>query len=698
MFSKGCAVFLLFLVTIISLSCARENEDFNSPIKFSLKGGADCLSRFDEHLSDFVEGRKTNEQIDQFWGCISKAVRDYQRLTSGEGHGDRYDPQAVARFIEKFFMKSGPLSDSLLDSVMEVKRVFLSGSNDYITDAELNRLYSLLDLVNELSQEVNPHLRVLLFKNVTASDEQIEAAHQALTAALARLGRWLEDQDQPYTFAELEKLVTELGLWIADGGDVPEIIGHLKTAIKIFVPVKALLISGDPQGIGSGREWSALMTSIVENYHVVLAGRYAFELSIDAGLIRKALPQSLMSVATSLTRGLYLRPQQRIALTEVDRLFTEIEKSGWLPGAFTQVAMSRAFSWVVTRMLGKSGEAQEYLTPKHIGELRHHLKKWLTWHQDSAKPKELRQVLAQSPPMEWDEVGRLVFGARPVGEWSEDGRRHMVWPTILLGWLKDSFFGKQVTDLDLEHMTLIAEEMLPVLKGFGWLESTEATIGNKLLRESDLFTYSSNGDGKMQMHEAVRYLAFVASSLRMSEIWLGGSDPHCPQREADCVRQYAADPTHQVFEAMPGLASFFSGKQKSAWVQFQKDLEEISMGEVVEETISTGELLKSMIVVHYIETFMRRYDRDDSTTINLQESVLAYRVFNGLLGGILIDKGFPEEEVLPFFTFLMKYGDTPITMFGAQVAWLHWRWHQDHWAFEADRARLKDILYQLSKL
>jgi hypothetical protein len=65
---------------------------------------------------------------------------------------------------------------------------------------------------------------------------------------------------------------------------------------------------------------------------------------------------------------------------------------------------------------------------------------------------------------------------------------------------------------------------------------------------------------------------------------------------------------------------------------------------------------------------------------------------------LLSPVGMPQDEVQPFYTFMMKFGDTPFTMWGGPIAFNYWKWHKNEWAFEADRTTLMSILNQLSKL
>lgn len=54
-------------------------------------------------------------------------------------------------------------------------------------------------------------------------------------------------------------------------------------------------------------------------------------------------------------------------------------------------------------------------------------------------------------------------------------------------------------------------------------------------------------------------------------------------------------------------------------------------------------------------------------TIELPEATEAYRNMGYALA-IALKNGLPPDDVLAFFTFMMKYGDTPFSMFGGKSA------------------------------
>jgi hypothetical protein len=193
-------------------------------------------------------------------------------------------------------------------------------------------------------------------------------------------------------------------------------------------------------------------------------------------------------------------------------------------------------------------------------------------------------------------------------------------------------------------------------------------------------------------------LAFVASGLRTSEVWLEDVAGLCPDLLADCVRRAAVRPDSKSLDPFPHLKQRVTSQPVEEFVKYMRQAEETILNHSVSGTYGKGDMLQVLQLFQYVETFLRIYDADFNETIELPEASEAYRKYGPTLSRLLSKNGLPPDDVLAFFTFMMKYGDTPFSMFGGQIRFNHWRWHRKDWSFSADRATLMSILNQLSKL
>lgn len=704
MFSK---VTTLLLALALIMGCAKEGLRPAKPVQVKLKEGGDCLTSFGENITKYQKGGLSNAQVEVFWTCVQKAVGDYQRLTAGDQVGGAYTPEALRRFLQKYFLKSQNISDPLLGSLMEIKRVLLGGSVRAISRQELVQLNELLELLKDISIDMNPYVNIIFLNQNSADDASIRRAGSVAEQALIRLGDWLSRKNQAYTFAQMRGLILSLKDFRAGDQQVSDLFEILDEGMAVLPAAKQILLNGPKNSIG-GDEWRRLTMSLGQSVRTLLAMKYAFNDDLNTALNREAIPTGLDFAVQILERGAFANDKVEIPLSDWQELFGQLEKTGWLPEAFTEDNLMFAFNWVLNRTLSRGQVAPATaMTLKHISTLRGILGEWQMLRKavlglgplTGSVGERFQIVVAASAPQEWDSKGRMAFPIDPARTWTTDGRLHMVWPFVVMNWLKESFSPGESLEVNEDVMGKAGLEILTVMRKFGWLTETKDTIGKKLLREGDLFTLASNGNGFIDLSEATRYLAFIASSYRSAQIWLAETDSACGGRDADCTRRLAADLSRDILVSMPRLQNWLKEKNTvPRFVAFMKAGEETILEKVIVGEFNIADVLQVWMIFQYVETFLLRYDRDFSDTISLAEAGPAFEVYGPILGKLLSGVGLPPEELFGFFTFMMKYGDTPFTMFGGQVLYNHWKWNRNDWAFESDRTNLMGILNQLSKL
>ncbi len=236
-------LFLCALAIFGFVGCSLEDQPTKEPIVVH-KGGADCLAEMGDKLSAYFEGKMSNPEVAEFWDCTAHAISEYERLTAGEGDANRYKPENVLRFLEKHFMGDVKVSNELLYSLMEVKRVVLAGKTDVITRAELHGLIEFIAVLKEVSQDLNPYARVLFLQGETASDEEILAASEAFRSGLKRLAIWLDQRRESYSFQQLETLLDQLDEMAEKQFDDADVFERFRAGMDVLPAVKAILLAG----------------------------------------------------------------------------------------------------------------------------------------------------------------------------------------------------------------------------------------------------------------------------------------------------------------------------------------------------------------------------------------------------------------------------------------------------------------------
>ncbi len=683
-----------FLVGIL-LGCAGENKPPAPAIQVHLKGDVGCLDRLGPKIKDYFSARLSDDETKSIFNCLSHAVFEFQRLTTGTLENGAYTPESVFRFLKTHFFKELQLSPELSSDLMALKKILLSGAIDRIEKEKLTELRVLLDQLKGIALDLRPHIPILLGARV-GTDQEREIAVQKLGRNLVLIGAWLQRQGEPLPFHQIQRALANLKT-LFDGSS-GGLISDLERKISLLPYLKLIALAGQSDRIESDK-WMAFFEAVGHGLGAFLHFRVFFQEDLNSALVRRAVPQSVLSLVRLFNLSNSHHPNG-VPIELWDRLFMELE-SVELVGEGKAAAFQSTLRWMLSRGFSEDRNEVRSLTPEHVERMQDVALTWLALLNPGEGPMgkdegAFARVLSASAPMAWDAQGRLEHRRPGPADWSISARRRMVWPFVILNWLRRAYVGDR-DHLTPSDMDVAVAEVLPILQSFGWLKDTKLTIGRRLLREADLFTSASNGDLLLDLNEAVRYLVFVASGFRSAEIWMTEAARHCgPEPQVNCVRRIATRADSDILSSMPHLRSVVLSRPEF-FITYMKQGEEIVFGKVAPQ-LSTLDILQVWQIFQYVEMFLRLYDVSENELISLDEALAAYPIYGPTLNSLFSPPGhpLPEQDLLAFFTFMMKYGDTP-EMFGGQVLFNHWKWRPNEWSLSADRSILMGILNQLSK-
>lgn len=695
-----CRPLLALLFGLIT--CAGESRPSSPAIEVELKGGGQCLSDFSREMERYSQGAMSAADVDAFWDCMTAAVSEFQRLTVGDGLAGSYTPEGLRAFLLKHFFPQRMLSDELMLAIMEIKRVLVAGSSQSVSAQDLARAKDLIGELRLITLRLRPHARVV-FQREMANDPAVSAAAEELKFAARRLGFWLDQQGQSLSFAQVAGLVRAIKKSNAADSETYANLEQLERLIPALGVLKRILVGG-PSDLIEATAWLPLFLTTGHVLHAGLNLSHAFQQDLNAGMIRSLVPSALEQAAIVLEAAMARRPRAEIPLWEFQMLLERVELARVLPQEFTASALRKALGWVIVRTLNE-GVPTQSLQAAQVQRLRHLHRIWRNLlarvngepHSEIPEWAQFEAMLARTAPLTWDSEGRLIHQRQTPSAWTAESRRRLVWPFVIIHWIRASYVGN-VDRMTEDELSFAVSEILPMLQKFGWMKTTKLSIGKRIVREADLFYLPSNGDFHLDMAEATHYLAFVASGLRTAQLWLAEADRLCGGRDAICLRERALHPDSRALEALPHLKAAALARPGSEFLQYMKAAEETTLGQVVTGPFTTRDILQVMMLFQYVEVFLHLYDPDKTENIDLAESLVAYQKYGPTLTKLLNNKNLSVEGVLAFYTFMMKYGDNPFTMFGGSIYFLNWKLSRNDWAFSAERVVLMGILNQLSKL
>lgn len=697
MFSKSWIRAFTFSLSLVLAACSGEGKDAREPVVVTLKGNNDCLTKLGTRLGDLINDRLNKAQIEDLWTCTANAIGDFEKITAGDITVDRYSPQIIREFLQRYFFKDLHIDDALLVQLMQIKRVLLSGTEREVTREELVKIQALLGELKAFSVELQPHIGVLFRAKRNVTDAQTIAATQALEKALPRISRWLMAQNQPYKISDLREIIVRLKNWVGEEKDQSDV----DKLVNLFVPVKQILL-GNSQPQINGGEWQDVILALRDFYSLYLGVASGMDKNLDALFISRALPLGVDSLVKALERATGAHAGQHIPNSEVYNLFAAIQKAELLPKDFSQEGLTQAWDWLLKRLLQQSVVEDGFGTAQ-VAVFRSRVDQWLGLLDDIEMNRVLStdfsQMVNDSVPLVWDQEGRQVIGPKAPKTWDVYGLRHMAWSYVLIDWVKTAYVGSEPKALTIPEFEAAVTEVLPVLQGFGWLKDSKTDIYVRLQREADLFTMSSNGNHLLEVSEAVRYLNFVVSAYRSADIWLTEvKAAGCESLDPKCVRPFALQPGGSVLDSIPLMKANMTKLPPKTFISYMKYAEEILFDKAKTEPISVGDLLQVWALFQYVDTFIQRYDVNDTDTIAAGEGRTAFVVYGPILTDLLQSANIPPDAMLPFFTFMLKFGDTPFSMLNGPVAFQYWRHHESAWLFESERLQLMSILRQLAQL
>ena len=219
---RRCLLASLIIFSSLFLGCAPPWEkDGGLPLLkdtaldpgILIIGAADvnCLAGAPEQVQRYFQGTATEGEVDQFWKCSAKALKQFVNYFEGTAGGHYGDSQLRA-FLEMYFLGGLKISDSLLTEMMRLKTLFFGGSIKFLTTVEVSKMVATTEDLRILFQKMRPHMGVVasLFddeKSLEVPWERMENISKDFSATAAHLAQLLGKTNQTYSLAHINKFL-----------------------------------------------------------------------------------------------------------------------------------------------------------------------------------------------------------------------------------------------------------------------------------------------------------------------------------------------------------------------------------------------------------------------------------------------------------------------------------------------------------
>jgi hypothetical protein len=237
-------------------------------------------------------------------------------------------------------------------------------------------------------------------------------------------------------------------------------------------------------------------------------------------------------------------------------------------------------------------------------------------------------------------------------------------------------------------------------------------------KESDSFTYKSNGDGYMSTDEATTYLGFALSTVHKANRVHDSLAAKCPSKagadiygraliEPVCYRRDFFEDADTYWAPMKTGIEFYQGLSSDSQANYQKLLEIAARKGGYQPTtwMNSDDTEGFVGSLQYVEAIYSRYDLNRDGYLTSNEANIAFPVFKRVLEQFSAANGttISDSVAKTVFTFMLAKGEVPDTQchkFASEAElalWMAQRMLPFLSNFKADRLRVVEIFGALGE-
>jgi hypothetical protein len=716
MSTKALITVLASAASLALAGCSGEDKPYFTETKVSLKG-TDCLAETISKLDVFVAGDLQSQEVEAFFDCALIAVDSIEKYVEGRAPGGGYLSKDIRWFVEKYFLKADKpdgikISDTLLDELMEIKRLFLGGTRQALTRIELSDTRRVLREFKAMGLVINPHIKTLFhLERKDVAPEKVGRAVNDLVFVARRFGVMLQEQGSSYEVVRFRRLIEEITL-IFDKKDK-----ELPDWLKFITPLqkaKGVLLSTSEDLIG-GKEWRPLFAMIGDVVSIFFRAKHFFNSDMLYSLTSLGEIRNLYgSVESLFTESLLQRTERPISKGDVDGLLASLEAIDSLPDSFGREDILSFWTVIVDKLLtrGKPNGAVfarsqlNFLTSTFSGWLES--QRWLLGESvpDSEVLRELKSVLDSPWVYRLDSAGRAVFDGDRNQPMDLKSATRLNWlraafRLLIQGFAADPDSNEKVVGLTRSEVDTAFTEIKSLFVMIGLINKDDTSFQSRVFLESSLFMPRANGDNVFDLMEMIEYVHFVLAGIDAGKKFVTDLGPSCVVMDGEekidrnCFRQGFRTLLDQNYAHLPSMVNYLKGLKTSDFWKLLDNLEKsVRSDGASSKPVEKSDIYEMGILLQYIETLMLRFDMNRSSRLEIAEARMASPLFEIQLGVLI--KNNNRDEMRRIFTFMLRYGEPPDRKNPLSLLrYIHWRMTERSWKVNADRGRLVNILAKL---
>ncbi|MBL7670534.1 MAG: hypothetical protein JNM39_08610 [Bdellovibrionaceae bacterium] len=296
---------LLVVSTLVGLlSCTPKVGETPPQVEGQGLKATECLDQAAVGLQKFVKAEATNGEIIQSFDCIHTAFEKFDKYVRG-AQIDRYKIAELCEFFENYFLakdsegKPKQISQALQIEMMKIKQIFVGGSREDITRAELKKTLDFIFQLKAMALKINPSMSVVTLKwqptlplAQPSEVDHFEEANGILQEVIGDLASLIQtNPESTYAMGDFVNLLGRLSEFYRESWPF---VGKLETYLPLTAKIKIALIGGEASVVGP-KEWSRFLNLGARSYVQYL--RYHYFIANNPQITEQAKLNTIARIA-----------------------------------------------------------------------------------------------------------------------------------------------------------------------------------------------------------------------------------------------------------------------------------------------------------------------------------------------------------------------------------------------------------------
>lgn len=651
---------ILILTGILGLSsCRWVGEDKYQPQTIEIKNQVEnCFGDFSQTLENYLKSELQDSEIDTFFGCMQRSIDDFMKKTSERDPSRGYSREEVRGLLQTFMAQNNASEtngERYSRLFLIFKRALIGGDSEYLSRQDWNKVKTVLPIVKQFVIDSKPYTQYyyfynrLTYQNKRHDIQRINSSHQELERRLNIFLETLKAKGSRLNKLEIQYLIDEL----VTNGTIKKIEPLLNELIYIFYSfptsqhqenwsellkvgekglrvmtfVKKSLIQSQsffmPQG---GVGMVALVKSVLDAFEETI------KINSNSNLDQELLERFVVSLYESevFLKNVKDSEDVRNFVSNMGKnLFNSESGQRW----YISKAMLNRFKFMYNRWIWSLIYSVENSSEWDLKEKYENLLYTdLDSNNDGNKDGEnvYQRITNESavnlvfPGAEY----KMNFRGQNYSS-NDDQLIANFYKTMISNVVLFVFdtYGDQsrIDDNSLKHVTEqdsinFYNDIRPVAIAEGLGNPLSCEAGGRTFLEANLFSYSANGNDRIEVQEGVEWVSMAASSAsvasriftditKIPDCVLPGSTRFLnkPYLKKECVRAQIVENYQTYFNHMPNLIHFL--QTKNMINDFYQNLFEVTRTCADSNLpVSYDEVVYAVTLLGYIEALFDRYD------------------------------------------------------------------------------------------